>query len=1375
MPIVTDATSLIRLPQPLKPNGLGSIDQTVVNPFRTGLNLPQIDPREVTLEPASRLRVNGSNKAPERFLDEVIFPASNGLPEGVSVVSGDYRGNPVLLLNHSAEYRGNNFDLSYLFLFQPELEEQPLDFIYPSIKDTNIVPVPSNWNSPEALREVQNAYRRITIADPMLNKRLREKGVITFEDFQLCAIEAGVAGLKSKKNAFLHMATGTGKTLIAFAVADRFLTETGRTDEAIIYMVDNTVGLREAEEEKLKALFGNKYSSSKAYGKNPDFSGRIIFTTPSTLSQKEHMLWLLRNRKVGLIVFDELHHIAATEYRVIKRFFEERSPQTAFLGLTATINRRDKANVVKHIGGSIDYAYPLLKGWEEGHLVLPKIVKGYLDMNPKDTIVKPYTDLAARCSESRYSPARDKHIFQVWHETTKGDINRQTLITLPNIPTAQRLSGYFNNPIHFPGQGVKSSVLTYIERGNDEEEFFRIYDEWKRQLTKDSPLVVATVRICNESTDIPDVRNVLLLTVTTSGLALMQQTGRAYRPSPFKTHVNLIDAGGVLRTPENIRLLASNGVFLLDDSQSNGSAANIATRASLLGLLTGFGEELPVQLARDRFTYMELDLADRVSLDDYMVKRCNFSSRAELYDYINEHSKGSLLEAGNKVDIIKNFRDRRRPAFHAAGVYEPIDGEEIPLEPSTYLVFHRINDLMDPEGQTNIIYTYFPEFDSEKAKWITNAGINLVSLRRMIFPGVSRERMVRELAQEVINKGRIKRTHNPAAVDFILSNYELVLSGASPVGVEIAEGGINAARELENQTGEGHVLSPKYATFGHKRQQRLLAEAYFAHPGLAEVAIAGELTFEDLERRPRADFNNHLVTLGLVKIPESDSFCRAVAEYASRYKSCVTKQKKIQLSIDGARKDFLGFLRKSQQASAILPLSLTEGDIHRLHKAWDDLNASLNLLGEKQTKEDGEIRSLLNTVLFDLRVRCVINTPELKDIVLIMQRRKPTDFEVSLYSDSVQYRNCETLPPFRIVCVQDASQRPNVLLAKDYTPRGKNPKRSNLQELYKSLGRNRGKLVEVIVSGLSLFKGLSEKSPLFLVPYDKDPEVHLQREVTSTPTRDGLYRGIADHILTSEETGDWDIIYPVKISRAAHTVKRCKPNSTEKITSSIVTVDLNYILQEAAEESRVSFLNSEGLKELTEKAHPRAKDLKNKAANIQLTLHDYRNLILINWQRLREMIAIYEPPQKEKEMLEELNSDIGRRLKDSWLKHPQILEGVKASINNLLIGTPPGELTDEKVHYAYLRKKFDDARARAKANEVSLEATPLEVLLNRLYMLRKTLSTNSSACSEPIQRIYPIVARLIKNAALELTSGSISPEADTNATRIIGLLDKLPR
>jgi superfamily II DNA or RNA helicase/diadenosine tetraphosphate (Ap4A) HIT family hydrolase len=337
--------------------------------------------------------------------------------------------------------------------------------------------------------------------------------------------------LQGFRHGLVVMATGLGKTWLAAF-------DTARPQfRKVLFVAHREEILRQSLEVFRRAQpdadLGLYYGGEKQAG------ARVLFASVQTLAGHLHRF---APDRFDYLVVDEFHHAAARSYRRVIDHF-----QPAFLlGLTATPNRMDGADLLALCSDNLVYECPLTEGVERGDLS-PFRYFGIAD--DVDYTPIPWrggrfdTDALTQAVETQ---ERAQHALDVWRNKGGG----RTLAFCVTRTHADFMAGFFHS--HGVAAVAVHSGPTSAPRLGSVE-----------QLRAGELQVICTVDVFNEGLDVPEVDMVLMLRPTESPVVFLQQLGRGLRRSDGKAALTVIDFIGNHRSflikPRTLLALGTGG------------------------------------------------------------------------------------------------------------------------------------------------------------------------------------------------------------------------------------------------------------------------------------------------------------------------------------------------------------------------------------------------------------------------------------------------------------------------------------------------------------------------------------------------------------------------------------------------------------------------------------------------------------------------------------------------------------------------------------------------------------------------------------------------------------------------------------------------
>lgn len=235
-----------------------------------------------------------------------------------------------------------------------------------------------NFPTPKELWEKYKKYKGITekIEDTITSDYFYEPGFKQPRYYQRIAINRTVESIaKGNKKALLVMATGTGKTYVAFQTIWR-LKQAGFA-KRVLYLADRNILIDQPKNNDLKPLSKviTKISKRKA-----DPSYEVYLALYQAVSGEEDIKNIYKQFSpefFDLIIVDECHRGSAkadSQWREILDYFKS----AVQIGMTATPKETRDTSNIDYFGKPI-YTYSLREGIEDGFLAPYKVVKVAID------------------------------------------------------------------------------------------------------------------------------------------------------------------------------------------------------------------------------------------------------------------------------------------------------------------------------------------------------------------------------------------------------------------------------------------------------------------------------------------------------------------------------------------------------------------------------------------------------------------------------------------------------------------------------------------------------------------------------------------------------------------------------------------------------------------------------------------------------------------------------------------------------------------------------------------------------------------------------------------------------------------------------------
>jgi superfamily II DNA or RNA helicase/diadenosine tetraphosphate (Ap4A) HIT family hydrolase/SOS-response transcriptional repressor LexA len=355
-------------------------------------------------------------------------------------------------------------------------------------------------------------------------------------DVQVDALDAlNRSRASGEKRALVVLATGLGKTFLA-AFDVRAFSEGMSGRPRVLFLAHRRELLVQASQTFRRVLPEARFGW--CVGSANELDGEVVFASVQKLSRPQ-MLGQMRPDDFDYVVIDEVHHATAVSYRRILSVLEPKF----LLGLTATPDRADEADVVGLFDDHLPYRADLAVGVSRG-LLVPFAYRGL-----RDTV--DYAPIPWR--NGRFDPSvltsavvtqeRMRTLWSSWQETP----GSRTLVFCASIIHAEFVRDWLR------GQGVRIEAVHSKAGSFDRTEGLQMLESGELD-------ALCTVDLFNEGIDCRPIDRVVMLRPTESPVIFLQQLGRGLRTVEGKSALQVIDFVGNHRVfLDRLRTLLSLG------------------------------------------------------------------------------------------------------------------------------------------------------------------------------------------------------------------------------------------------------------------------------------------------------------------------------------------------------------------------------------------------------------------------------------------------------------------------------------------------------------------------------------------------------------------------------------------------------------------------------------------------------------------------------------------------------------------------------------------------------------------------------------------------------------------------------------------------
>lgn len=372
--------------------------------------------------------------------------------------------------------------------------------------------------------------------------------------YQEIAVNKTLKAIAENKNRILlTLATGTGKTFIAFQIAWKLfharwnLKRDGLQRPRILFLADRNILADQAFNAfspfPEDALVRIKPDEIRKKGKVPT-NGSIFFTIFQTfMSGKDNTPYFGEYPAdyFDFIVIDECHRGGANDESNWRDIMEYFSPAVQ-LGLTATPKRKDNVDTYKYFGEPV-YIYSLKEGINDGYLTPFKVKRIQTTLDEyiyvsDDTIIEGEVEAGRIYKEADFNriiEIKEREAKRVRIVMDEINQNEKTIVFCATQDHALAVRDLIN-------QLKNSSVPNYCARvtaneGALGEQYLREFQDNEKSI----PTILTTSQKLSTGVDARNIRNIVLMRPINSMIEFKQIIGRGTRLFEGKDYFTIYD------------------------------------------------------------------------------------------------------------------------------------------------------------------------------------------------------------------------------------------------------------------------------------------------------------------------------------------------------------------------------------------------------------------------------------------------------------------------------------------------------------------------------------------------------------------------------------------------------------------------------------------------------------------------------------------------------------------------------------------------------------------------------------------------------------------------------------------------------------------
>jgi type I restriction enzyme R subunit len=459
---------------------------------------------------------------------------------------------------------------------------EEFDFFTNQQKTVDRFPTPN-----ELWQRIQNSHRLSSETQRLLSVPYFTTESKIPRYYQEIAIRRTIERIASgDRKVLLNLATGTGKTFIAFQIVWKL--KQAKKTKRILFLADRNVLCEQA------------YNTFEPFGNSRDYitEGNIPTAREIYFSIYQAMYAEKDGKRVylhypedffDLIIIDECHRSGFGSWNDILAHFNT----AVQLGMTATPKESENINTYKYFGNPDDdfkpvYEYSMNTGIEDGFLANFILHRFKLNTDANNLNIEEVVEEGAKLEVPEGAEVKEEYSAREFEEklilpdrteamcNKLAEILRKTgemeksIVFCVTQDHARQATKLMQN--HFANLGYSNYAVTIVSDENEAESLVKVFQDEQT----DRPVVASTVDLLSTGFDAPSVRNIVFMKYVSSSIVFKQILGRGSRISEDreKYYFRLIDF--------------TNATRLLSEWETGGQGSGITGNRSGNNMLCGF-------------------------------------------------------------------------------------------------------------------------------------------------------------------------------------------------------------------------------------------------------------------------------------------------------------------------------------------------------------------------------------------------------------------------------------------------------------------------------------------------------------------------------------------------------------------------------------------------------------------------------------------------------------------------------------------------------------------------------------------------------------------------------------------------------------------